>query len=336
MSKCYVSLLFILTLVISGCASKAEYDIPVERLFHLTTKNMYPKGDMCVAAFNYKGVSLLYTGRYTAIYSHKNNLLFTGIRIPYRKLSSEKCDFMPQRASRSDSQVYVYKIYSEEHQRYFSNLKEFSAATSIDSIDFTKQFINSTSASLTYWGADPYAGRYLSKRTESEGYIDRFDIDTSDLDWLIDNIIDGKINGKQWPEIIAMREKKVEKYFNRAEKIAMAKASFQEEQKQFLEIINSQNKYNWDTQKSKDPLVKGDSVCNMANHMGFIEEISGDRLKVLWVAKVKNENEGFWFGKMPFYNMSESALGKFSFNYEKLNDFRWVANQAVSHCEFNI
>ena len=67
--------------------------------------------------------------------------------------------------------------------------------------------------------------------------------------------------------------------------------------------------------------------------MGFVEEVSGKKVKVLWKGRILDQPDGFFFGQKQFSIMSDKVIGEYDFRYDdSLTDMTWVDSDTVSVC----
>ena len=99
--------------------------------------------------------------------------------------------------------------------------------------------------------------------------------------------------------------------------------------------INSNNHKRWNERAHKVN-EKGIKICSYDNKYGFVEDLSDNNLKVLWVSEIINVEDGFFFGEMRFNSMSQSKLGVYTYKYLELNRQEWVARNDVGVCDIKI
>ncbi|MCL1043962.1 hypothetical protein L2737_01260 [Shewanella electrodiphila] len=108
--------------------------------------------------------------------------------------------------------------------------------------------------------------------------------------------------------------------------------------KMIIDELNEMNYLVWVKGKSQPgQFKKGDNVCDAHNKMGFIEDANGNKLKVLWVAKVEDEKPLFWFGNIGYDNINlNGELNSFKYAYTTINEIRWLTSNSVGQCSFDI
>jgi len=109
--------------------------------------------------------------------------------------------------------------------------------------------------------------------------------------------------------------------------------------KLIIDDLNETNSLAWKIGQSQTffQLKKGDNVCDENNKMGFIEDAHGNKLKVLWVAKVEGEKPRFWFGNIGYDNINlNGELDSFKYTYTTINETRWLTSNSVGQCSFDI
>jgi hypothetical protein len=105
-----------------------------------------------------------------------------------------------------------------------------------------------------------------------------------------------------------------------------------------IDDINEGHSLVWKVgQRLSGLLNKGDNVCDTNNKMGFVEDVNGAKLKVLWVAKVQGEKPSFWFGNIGYDNINlNGELDSYTYEYATINETRWLASNSVGRCSFEI
>ncbi|WP_371185239.1 hypothetical protein [Thalassotalea maritima] len=73
----------------------------------------------------------------------------------------------------------------------------------------------------------------------------------------------------------------------------------------------------------------GQGICSYDNKMGFVEQLSGDRVKVMWKGKLVKSSAGYFFGGKSLYDGND-------FNYEPLTNITWVSKSDISYCHVNL
>tara|TARA_Y100000296_G_C5174946_1_gene259557 strand:+ start:816 stop:1925 length:1110 start_codon:yes stop_codon:yes gene_type:complete len=109
--------------------------------------------------------------------------------------------------------------------------------------------------------------------------------------------------------------------------------AFEKEQRAKQKSINEIAQIWWDSRTaSYENREVGDRICSFkGNKMGFVEQVAGEKIKVFWKGYVV-EDDGYFFGNMPFHVFSKSELGVTNYTYTKISDTTWVNVSDVGRC----
>lgn len=78
---------------------------------------------------------------------------------------------------------------------------------------------------------------------------------------------------------------------------------------------------------------RGDEICSYkGNKSGFVEDISGSKIKVLWKAHISNQPDGFYFGNMAYSNMSKDTVERTEYMVTSMEEITWVEVDTVASC----
>jgi|GEM_PF-2032877 len=123
----------------------------------------------------------------------------------------------------------------------------------------------------------------------------------------------------------------------RDEKRTHERQDFLERQRKSLKELNElERTAYWEIREAMFALLSqpGKKICSYkGNKMGFVEEVSGKKVKVLWKGRILDQPDGFFFGQKQFSIMSDKVIGEYDFRYDdSLTDMTWVDSDTVSVC----
>lgn len=75
----------------------------------------------------------------------------------------------------------------------------------------------------------------------------------------------------------------------------------------------------------------GDEVCSYDNKLGYVEQVTDKKQKVLWKGQVAEVGEGYFFGQRDIFSFKNK-----DFSYERLDDVRWESKSQVAACDFEL
>lgn len=129
------------------------------------------------------------------------------------------------------------------------------------------------------------------------------------------------------------REEREAQRIEREKRFSKLKDDFIVKQKAEHKLVNEITQNWWDTRTASwEDREVGDRICSYkGNKMGFVEQVAGDKIKVFWKGYVV-EDDGFFFGNMPFHVFSKSDLGVTNYTYTKISDTTWVSLTDVGSC----
>lgn len=129
------------------------------------------------------------------------------------------------------------------------------------------------------------------------------------------------------------QERQVRNAKEKQKRLAL-KAQFRDAQKKEHEKLNAVARDWWKNRELYSSQNKrGEKICSYAdNKMGFIDDLDGENIRVLWKKQVTGQLAGFWFGNIPFSNMSDTELGAFSYHTRDLDEISWAHQSDVSRC----
>ncbi len=140
---------------------------------------------------------------------------------------------------------------------------------------------------------------------------------------------------KQREELEKTAERRKEEKKKQARLASQRK--FKDAQSEELESLNASLKALWNV---REIMVKGanrgDKVCSYSdNKMGYIDEFSGDNVRVLWKRRMDNYPAGFWFGNVPFRSMSTTTLGAYEYKAIPIDEVSWAKVSEIGTCNYS-
>jgi hypothetical protein len=121
---------------------------------------------------------------------------------------------------------------------------------------------------------------------------------------------------------------------NLSKKNNSIKTMFSSKQQNYLRAINKKALQIWNSPRAD--LGKGDTICSYDNKVGFIEDTSTSKVKVHWQKRVNDAIDGFWFGKTPLLNMSNSEYGVYNYTLVNIDEITWTFKDKVQKCGVDI
>lgn len=117
-------------------------------------------------------------------------------------------------------------------------------------------------------------------------------------------------------------EKRMKAREEDAEKRRLAKIEKERLAKEEAEHKRQQEIARWNRILSA-PKSVGDKVCTRSNEFGYVEQISGDKVKLMSVGKLTNEKPDFFF----------DGDNK-SFYFQPTGTYKWIPAMQLGHCGF--
>lgn len=262
----------------------------------LFEKAFYDKG--CLAAFHKEGLLYLITKESSSfsvsVYNPKINIFATAAIRTSGYVTCKTVDFVNNRL------LYVARLHffvSPEYRQLFDNYKDHPEALK-----------NAITSGPSYFGlGGQYNGQKSTLNLPNNNFKDiysLFDLESQLRDF----------NKHKAKQLISARQSEVERITSKYKAIQEAS---QEKQRRAKE--------QW-TNRMSQKLKVGDKVCSYTNLFGYLEKMSGHKIKVHVVgdASQYKGDEGYFF---------QGASGEFQ--YTKIEAIRWFKRSEVSHCHFN-
>ena len=175
--------------------------------------------------------------------------------------------------------------------------------------------------------------------TSRESYVCLGDNEVSEI------LIIGKIKGQSKNIVLLIPKdaafKMIQKQLELALEAVVYKSNASERSRKMAEVKNM--KITEDFENAMTPLKElwanrtlndytlGMGVCTYNNKFGYVEQVSGNRIKVLWAGQVTDKIYGWFFGTRSINSYKNS-----SFEYSNLDRVTWENKERISSCDFDL
>lgn len=147
------------------------------------------------------------------------------------------------------------------------------------------------------------------------------------LAWHEENLKIKKTKQKQREIALAYAKSREEQ---RKKQVLIMEDKHREKQEEYQNAIFA-NKTVWEQRLESNRLI-GEQVCTKKNQLGFVEQVNGDKVKVLLKGKLTSSfSSNYFFGGKSF---KEFQAVRFKMN--TLNDIYWFDKHDVAPCTFSI
>ena len=229
----------------------------------------------------------------------------------------------------------VYSEWNDEKTYFFNNINRASHYSTENRVDLNNMNLISSRANQNFQCGEKFPrGRYGSCTNTSFHIISygllsqKYTFDFNEYQRAIIQASKSKVSSDNLQRAVIKYNKSLEESRKRTHELNEISRRKSEN------ILLASNKF------SKLSRIKkniGDSVCTMSNKFGFIEVVSGEKVKVLISGEVIDKNKLYFFGNphRKINTLSDFEDEDTKFSYDAIDRVIWTDHNEWARCQFN-